>query len=552
MIDLNCTYLPNCGPTQIVNINVAVNDLNNLVLYNTNNCAYDKSQLQYAYSIDNVCWSCYMTFEKAVANTSTLNSDFYVRIKLSGPVGSMKNNNDVIDYSTQLAGCFEFSYASALNPSANQYNPYANMDSAIALQQQLNENVAAISGIPIYYFKLSPNVGSKDITFKEYTLMDVESVKQIKMVVAEGTMPSARPEFAEWGLDWQTDWECEITKGQFATAFGPTAQPMEGDLVYIPMMKRMWMVNGSWEEKNQSLMWVGTTFTITLVKYQEKGSVNLGDTETMVNSFVKNKYEDLFGEDDFNTLDSEFNALDAPIYAANNLYSVFESDATRKYVTCDTINIRNNEKLWYKGALISDSQYNFITPNVMSTVIYQSQYCGDTYTVSFIIHPHTLANDDYENQLFAIGTFKIMIHQHATKCELYLNKNKNCKLELNSDDTYFVVLHVNKQLNMLNFTAYRYAYNTNVPKYKLQNVHYYFDIDNPVATYNAMYDIEYQIMEKSQVSVHGFYGTITNIKLFDVYNDNISEVLQMYPTHQHLLINDTARKILDGNGVLIK
>jgi hypothetical protein len=489
-----------------------------------------------------------MSYDDCLSNTVDLDSDFYLKIKVNGPVCSVTVDGDNADYNVQLVQGFNFNNET----NSNTYDPYANMEGALQLQQALAENVSNIVGIPIYYFKLKPEANSKDLTFKEYTLMNVDSVKQIKMVIQDGVMPSSKPEFAEWGMDFQNDWEPEITKQSFATAFGINAQPMEGDFIYVPIMGRMWMVNGAYEEKNGSLMWQATTFKVMLSKYQEKDSVDLGDTETMVNSFVKNKYEDLFGEDDFNTLDSEFNALDAPVYAANNLYSVFESDATRKYVTCDTINIRNNEKLWYKGALISDSQYNFITPNVMSTVIYQSQYCGDTYTVSFIIHPHTLANDDYENQLFAIGTFKIMIHQHATKCDLYLNKNKNCKLELNSDDTYFVVLHVNKQLNMLNFTAYRYAYNTNVPKYKLQNVHYYFDIDNPVAMYNAMYDIEYQIMEKSQVSVHGFYGTITNIKLFDVYNDNISEVLQMYPTHQHLLINDTARKILDGNGVLIK
>ena len=37
--------------------------------------------------------------------------------------------------------------------------------------------------------------------------------------------------------------------------------------------------------------------------------------------------------------------------------------------------------------------------------------------------------------------------------------------------------------------------------------------------------------------------------VFDVYNDSISEILQMFPNHQHLIINDTARKVLDMHGV---
>ena len=50
--------------------------------------------------------------------------------------------------------------------------------------------------------------------------MNVDSVKQIKMVIQDGVMPSSKPEFADWGMDFQNDWEPEITKQSFATAFG--------------------------------------------------------------------------------------------------------------------------------------------------------------------------------------------------------------------------------------------------------------------------------------------------------------------------------------------
>jgi hypothetical protein len=88
-------------------------------------------------------------------------------------------------------------------------------------------------------------------------------------------------------------------------------------------------------------MWQATTFKVMLSKYQEKDSIDLGDTETMVNTLVKNKYEDLFGEDDSSTYDSGEASNTAPVYAANNLYNVYESDATRKYMTCDTISIED-------------------------------------------------------------------------------------------------------------------------------------------------------------------------------------------------------------------
>ena len=40
--------------------------------------------------------------------------------------------------------------------------------------------------------------------------------------------------------------------------------------------------------------------------------------------------------------------------------------------------------------------------------------------------------------------------------------------------------------------------------------------------------------------------------MFNIYNDNISEVLQQYPTNNYLILNDTARKLLGLDGVNIR
>jgi hypothetical protein len=77
-------------------------------------------------------------------------------------------------------------------------------------------------------------------------------------------------------------------------------------------------------------------------------------------------------------------------------------------------------------------------------------------------------------------------------------------------------------------------------------------MDNPVKQHIRKFNIELIQESKADVQLNSFVGWITNIKLFDVYNDNLSELLQMYPTHQHLIINDTARKIVDLNGVSLK
>ena len=75
-IGTNC--LGGCSPTQILTLNYAINDISSVVI--NNNCgAYDTASIQYSYSLDNICYSCYMSYDDILANTIELNSDFYLR-----------------------------------------------------------------------------------------------------------------------------------------------------------------------------------------------------------------------------------------------------------------------------------------------------------------------------------------------------------------------------------------------------------------------------------------------------------------------------------------
>ena len=68
--------------------------------------------------------------------------------------------------------------------------------------------------------------------------------------------------------------------------------------------------------------------------------------------------------------------------------------------------------------------------------------------------------------------------------------------------------------------------------------------------YISMTSLAEFIQEKRKdVIMYVPYGSITNIKLFDTDNDNITELLQMYPTNNNLIINDTARKLINLSGL---
>lgn len=533
-----------CNPVQILNLNFAVNDVSNLKIFDDCNNEYANSDLQYAYSLDGSCWSCYVPYNDIILNTIDMKQDFYVRLKVKGIVSKVElNGQQITDYTTTLDSGFNFTYCSS-ETSSNIYNPYANMDCAIKLQNYMADTVCCMFGIPIYYFHLNPVQGSKDITFKEYTLMNVDPPKQIKLMVQDGQMPSSRVEFAELGFDFQTDWETEISRSMFATAFGNTAQPMEGDFIWVPMMKRMWQVTGAWEEKNEGFMWISPTFKVTLAKYEEKGSINYEGVEDMVDSFIQNTYEELFGEDNEDTAGTGRESTEAPLYAPDNLIPIFKSDSTRKYVTAAGINI-NDVNTYFKGTLISDAQYNFDTTE--RQIVYQKQYCGDDISISFIIKPNI---GDFSGELLSIGSLKINIIQGLLTTTISVNKDPKLTVSIDAGNTYFIYIRWSKSLNIAEISSILYTYNQAIPIYKLQNHYYYYDVDN-ANTAVSKWNIEFTVPTKQDIILRNFCGSITNIKVYNMYNDNISEMIQMYPTNNFLLLNDTARKLVGLDGVKI-
>lgn len=562
-----------CTPIQIININEPIKSIDDIIINKTRDCIYKMNMLKFAYSVDMLCYSCYMDYNSILSNTIDMTSDFFLRIQIQGPVYSIKlkdyDTNEFIqtnNWSTSISSEFNFVSCDTSNSSysSNIYNPYANMDCAIKLQQQLSETVACMFGIPIYYFKVSGVKDSADITFKEYALKHVTSVKQIKMVIKDGQMPSSKPEFNDFGIDWQSDWEVEITKGMFATAFGNTEQPTEGDFIYVPMMKRMWMVNEAYEEKNESLMWVATTFKLALVKYQDDTMVDKGETEDIINNIVKNKYEDLFGDQE--GIDSGVEATEPVEALPDNMTPVFESDSCRKYIDVNNVDIKNAnqnanvQSIYYKGTLIADSYYEYNNSDINNntnniSIEYQRMYCGDMFTISFLFNPteHIINNEQTDDfTIFSIGHIKLSCSYNKKTNKLSIfNINKKLSLEIDGlNEWYLIIFRCSKEMNLSDLSIYKYKYPNNIPLYKLQKYHYYIDIDNG-QTITSNYNNELYVSTKSPIRIYNIKNNIkiTNIKVFDIYVDNISEIMMQYPTNQHLIINDTARPIYGLLGV---
>ena len=291
---------------------------------------------------------------------------------------------------------------------------------------------------------------------------------------------------------------------------------------------------------------------MALVKYQEKGSVDLGDFDSTIDSLVKTKYEDLFGDKE--GLDSGEETTEAPTYSGNGMYPVYESDSCRKYVTSEGTNFVDTN-IYQRGTLISDRCYKFDPSSLYrlkNKIVYQRKYCGEEGSTSIIVGLNGMY--DYDSELIKIGHIILRLKMTNRRIKVSLDNIEDCSVYLPKQDAnitdnhYFIYLRWSKSRNVVELGVSEYSYNENIPLYKLQPAHYKFDLNNLTAHKVAKWNVEMVEDEKQDVMINGIPGTVTNFKLFDSYIDNLSELLQQYPTSQHLMINDTARKIIDMQG----
>ena len=158
----------------------------------------------YSWSTDSVCWTNWAPYDTYKNVCQNIESDFYLRVLLFGSFSKISLN-----------GLFTACYSITLDQTnqflidfcgtENLFNPYNNLDCALLVQQQMSDAIICMFGIPVYYFRIKPDVSTADYTFKEYVMHNVESVKQIQLMIQDGQMPSSKPNFTEWDFDWDVD-----------------------------------------------------------------------------------------------------------------------------------------------------------------------------------------------------------------------------------------------------------------------------------------------------------------------------------------------------------
>ena len=507
---------------------------------------------EYAWSTDKVCWTNWVNYNTYLMLAKNLEGDFWLRIKIFGTLDKVLVNDNIVScYNVMLDTSNVF--MQQLCNSTNLFSPYTNLDCALLLQQQLSDLVICMFGIPIYYFRVLPNKETADYTFKEYILHNVVAVKQMKLMIQDGQMPSSKPNFSEFDFDWEVDWEVELSKTAFAAAFGNDAFPKHQDFIYVPMMKRMWNVNAAYDEKNEGLLWRSTTWKLGLVKYNEYTNVDSDNFDSIIDDMIVNNYEEVFGKHERIEQErlSGTNQTIMPRFAANALYNVSMQDAIREEYNNKGIEVIQ-QQLNHGSASTVLNFYNFKhlpDEEEFNGIVYQKDWCYDSGMISFIVEIPKFSDD---SSFFAnVGYIEISIENNK------VNFN-GLSRDVEPGKTYMIMVNFNRQNMTSDLNVYEHKLDSskqNVPLYRLRPEMYSFDFANPYADITTAYNDDFRSKEALPIFVRGTDIKMTNFKVYNralSHEEALKESVKYSTNHPNCLIDDLARPFMGGAGFAVR
>ena len=232
--------------------------------------------------------------------------------------------------------------------AANLYQPYA-LQKPTHLYKSLSNLANTIVGHNITYYRVEPNVRSKDVILKEYSLYDVIEKESIKVMVPDNEFPTEQNTFDIFGMGFE-DFEIHIVGEEFRKHFGENKSPRSRDYLYFPFNNRMYEVNSVAlaDEFNREL----TYFKVMLKKYENRTSTNKEGFEEDLTDLVKG-VEEVFGEE----IKEEFDKVTKPLQYQTTHHRA--QDGVRKFVHKDlTLNDINLKNRW---TVITRNYYDLST-----------------------------------------------------------------------------------------------------------------------------------------------------------------------------------------------
>lgn len=525
-----------------------------VLIYNENNFEYSKL-CQYSWSDDGVCWTSFCDKNKFIQICSNMQSDFYLKILIADSLSRVLLDNEI--YTCYTISFYNECVFDIDLCSQTLFNPYANTDCAIMLQQQMSDSIICMFGYEAYYFRVEPDVTSADYTFKEYALHNVTSVKQIKIMAQDGELPSSKMRFSEWDWTFENEWDVEISKRHFARAFGDDAIPKQRDFVYVPKLKLLFEVNSSYTDNATAFMYQAPTWHIVLVKWNEKTNVEQAQFAPMIDSFLTSTYEEAFFPIEQQECERESGTTQTqmPQYIGNTLYNVSMSDAIRKMMSVDKLTIID-EQLNHQSLCVSMNRYHFTSRDAF--VDYAKPFCGDEMTLLMCLQNNECEDGEYE--LFRIAnvcaTFKCKTMKTTRDMKTIRRitfNDENIEIDDNADNIILYIAY-SRKLMTVNMCIINHVIDEKIPLIQRRAEMYQFDFANARVN-TSLFNDELIVNGPANVRLCASPLDVRYFKLFDTYMpiDAIrAEACKYVTNNEHCVINDVARKIDDNVGFSVR
>ena len=512
-------------------------------IFDDNNIDVTESAL-FSWSTDMVCWTNFVSLEQYDMLAPNIEGDFYLRILIISGFSKLALDNKIVDCYT-ICLYNENPYVKDLCASQT-LDFYANLDCALYMYQQMSDYVCCMIGIPCYYFRVLPDHSTSDLTFKEYVLHNVVDMKYLKLVCQDGEMPSSKPQMTEFDFDWEVDWDVEMSKTAFAKAFGDTAFPKQRDMIYIPMMKRMWEVNSAYDEKNEGFMWRPVTWKLGLIKWNDKTNVNQNEFEDIIDNLAINRMESFLPKEHEEQIrQTGVLQLESPKFTPDNLYSLTLTDAIRSAVSISEKSNIIPLQLNHRAAVVTRNAYRF--RNIDSVILYQHKFCSDSGTVMFIIN---IPADTNKKSIIQIGSLSVQL----SGTDIIFN---NLSQKLDPDRFYLVHCRWDRHTFTTEMNVWPYICTApeGTPGYAIKNDMYIFDFEHPVCELTGPYNNDFVSDNPADVIVSPAPCIMTNFKLYEgVMNsdDALKESIKYVTKNEQCIINDAARPFEDTYGFNVR
>lgn len=182
------------------------------------------------------------------------------------------------------------------------YNPYA-VGEVIQMVQGLSTIINKQFGIESNYYRATVDDFGTDVILREYALQNVQPSKCVKIVIPGNDLPDANYSFSPFGVDFSgIPFEVHIDKKYFESIFGVDAKPQKRDIIYFPLMDKIYEVMDSYLSRN--FMQTQLFYKVSLFKWSPRktnvivpSSIPDSDNPLLNLDNIAKNTETLFGEE---------------------------------------------------------------------------------------------------------------------------------------------------------------------------------------------------------------------------------------------------------------